>query len=188
VLDADLNTVTVDPIYLANPTPYLLQFNTTALAGPSSMAMSADGQSLVIANIGPGNNNFLLNVNGNASGLNFGSVPQGTQSQPMTATVANIGNAPLTLGTPYFASTTSNSAFSVLNSSTCTNNLTLNVGGSSQNNGSCNFNLEFTPTSGGLTSQQFTFRSNAFNGGVPVLTVQGTGGAGGSVQKAKPQK
>jgi sugar lactone lactonase YvrE len=186
VLDGNTNTITVDPIYLNNPTPYLLQFDTTTLAAPSSMAMSAGGQSLVITNTGNGSNNALVYVNGNAGALNFGSVPKGTQSQAMTATVANIGNAALTLGIPYFTTTTSNPAFSVLNSSTCTNNLTLGVGGSPQNGGSCNFNFEFTPNSVGPTSQQFTIRSNAFNHGIPVLTVQGTGTAGGSVQKTKP--
>jgi sugar lactone lactonase YvrE len=188
VLDGYANTITVDPIYLNNPNTYLLQFDTSALTATSSMAMSAGGQSLVITNIGNGTNNTLVYVNGNAGALNFGSVPQGTQSQAMTATVANIGNTSLTLGIPYFTTTTSNPAFSVLNSSTCTNNLTLGVGGSPQNNGSCNFNFEFTPTSVGPTSQQFSIRSNAFNQGIPVLTVQGTGTAGGSVQKAKPRK
>ena len=175
VLDGITNKITVDPLYLNNPTPYTLQFDNTLLASASSMAISAGGQSFVIANIGAGISNNLVYVNGNTAALNFGSVPQGTQSQPLTATVANIGNASLTLRTPYYSSNSSNSAFSILNSTTCTNNLSLAPGGSAQGAGSCAVNFEFTPTSSGLTSQQFTINSNAYNTGIPVLTVQGTG-------------
>jgi sugar lactone lactonase YvrE len=188
VLDGYVNTVTVDPLYLNNPTPYLLQFDNSALAAPSSIAMSAGGQSLVISNIGMGADNNLVFVNGNTSTLDFGSVARGTQSQAMTATVANIGNATLTLGIPYYATTTANPAFSILNSSTCTNDLTLGAGGSTQNNGSCDFNFEFKPIAAGLTSQQFTLHSNAYNKGIPILRVQGTGTGNGSVQKPNPRK
>ncbi len=175
VLDGTTNHITVDPIYLNNPTPYTLPFDNSLLAAASSMAISAGGQSFVIANIGAGTSNNLVYLNGNTAALNFGSVTQGTQSQPLTATVANIGNGSLIVGTPYYSSTSSNAAFSVLNSSTCTNNLTLAPGGSAQGGGSCTMNFEFTPSSPGSTSQQFTINSNAFNAGIPVLTVQGTG-------------
>jgi sugar lactone lactonase YvrE len=177
VLDGIANTITVDPIYINNPTPYLLSFDNTLLASASSMAISAGGQSFVIANIGTGANNNLVYLNGNKATLKFGNVKVGTQSPLMTATVANIGNATMTLGTPYYSSTTSNSAFSILNSTRCTNNLGLASGGS------CSINFEFTPSALGQTSQQFTINSNAFNTGIPVLTVQGTGTAGGAVVK-----
>ena len=184
ILDGVSNSITVDPIYLSNAPAYTynLNLNNTALNSASAMALSAGGQSLVISNVGNGANNSLFYVNGNAAGLAFGTVPDGTQSSTMTATVANIGNFAMTLGTPFFASTTTNAAFSLLNSSTCTNGSALGSGST------CTVNYQFTPSSAGPTSQQFTFPSNAYNNSVPVLTLQGTGGAGGSVAKHKHPK
>jgi sugar lactone lactonase YvrE len=177
VLDGTANTITVDPS--SGATPYLMYFDNSLLSAASGMAISAGGQSFVIANIGTGTNNDLVLVNGNSSTLAFGSVTQGTQSQPLTAVETNIGNLNLTLGNPYYSSTTSNSAFSILGSSTCGANQTLSVGGT------CFINVEFTPASIGQTSEQITVNSTGYNTGVPILTLQGTGTSSGSDAKKK---
>jgi len=169
ILDGVANTITIDPIYASGATPYVLPFKNTLLSAASAMAISAGGQSFVISNIGAGSNNNLVLLNGNRSTLAFGSVKQGTQSQPLTATESNIGNLSLTLGNPFYSSPTSNSAFSILGSSTCGANQTLTVGSS------CSINVEFAPASVGQTSQQITVNSTAYNTGVPILTLQGTG-------------
>jgi hypothetical protein len=64
-----------------------------------------------------------------------------------------------------------------LDSSSCGNNPVIQTGLS------CSVNFTFTPSVVGQTSQQFTFNSDAYNSGVGILTVQGTGKAGGAVAK-----
>jgi sugar lactone lactonase YvrE len=179
VLDGTANTLYADQIYIQGTPPYQVQFDNTSLAAASSMAIAAGGQSFVITNIGAGSSNTLVYLNGNRSTLAFGSVKVGTQSQPMTATEYNVGNLNLTLGNPYYSVNAANGAFSILGSSTCGNNVTLNVGSS------CSINVQFAPGSAAQTSQQITVNSTAFNTGVPILTVQGTGKAGAAVVKPK---
>jgi sugar lactone lactonase YvrE len=176
VLDGVANTITVAPASPAIP-PYVLPFNNTALSAASTLAISAGGQSFLIANIGTGSSNNLVYINGNASTLAFGKVQDGTQSQTQTANNQNIGNAPLTLADPYFVTNTPNAAFSILGSSTCANNLVLTAAES------CSLNIQFQPTQIGATTQQIKIDSNAYNSGVPTLTLTGTGTAGGAARR-----
>jgi hypothetical protein len=81
----------------------------------------------------------------------------------------------MTLASPYYKTNAPNTAFTILGSSTCGANVVLNGGVP------CTINVQFTPKATGLTTQQITVDSNAFNSGVPVLTLQGTGGAAGGV-------
>jgi hypothetical protein len=156
---------------------YLVNFDNTTLTGASAMAISAGGQSFVVAGIGTGSTNNLLYLNGNRSRLAFGTVNVGTPSPAKTATVYNIGNLDLTLKTPYFVTNGFNAAFGVQNSSTCTNGLLLPP------SVPCTMNIQFTPQSLGATNQQIIVQSDGYNGTVnnPILTVQGTGG--GAVKK-----
>jgi len=156
---------------------FLVNFDNTTLTGASAMAISAGGQSFVIAGIGTGSTNNLLYLNGNRSRLAFGTVDVGTPSPAKTATVYNIGNLDLTLKTPYFVTNGFNAAFGVQNSSTCTNGLLLPP------SVPCTMNIQFTPQSLGATNQQIIVQSDGYNGTVnnPILTVQGTGG--GAVKK-----
>jgi sugar lactone lactonase YvrE len=173
ILDGVANTITA----VAGPQlpgdQYLVQFNNTTnlLSAASALAISAGGQSFVIANIGSGSSNQLVYLNGNRATLAFGGVNVGTPSTPQTATVYNIGNLDLTLKNPYFVTNGTNAAFSVLNSSTCTNGLMLPP------SIPCTMNIQFTPQSLGFTSQKITVESDGYNGTTnnPVLTVQGTG-------------
>jgi sugar lactone lactonase YvrE len=167
VLDGTANTITVDQIFDGSP-QYLVNFDNSSLAAASAMAMSAGGQSFVIANIGSGSSNSLVYLNGNRSTLAFGGVKVG-QSSTLAATEYNIGNLPLTLASPYYTTNGPNNAFSLSNSSTCGNNLTLQVGGS------CSMDVVFTPVTSGQTTQQIMVDSNAYNSGTPILTVRGTG-------------
>jgi sugar lactone lactonase YvrE len=181
ILDGVANTITA----VAGPQlpgdQYLVQFDNTKLSAASALAISAGGQSFVIANIGSGSSNQLVYLNGNRSTIGFGTVLVGTPSTPETATVYNIGNLDLTLKTPYFVTNGTNAAFSVLNSSTCSNGLMLPP------SVPCTMNIQFKPQSVGFTSQNIIVESDGYNGTTnnPVLTVQGTGGGGGAVPKKK---
>jgi sugar lactone lactonase YvrE len=177
VLDGLANTLTAVPGPQLPNQQYLVNFDNTTLTGASALAISAGGQSFLVAGIGTGNTNNLLYLNGNRSRLAFGTVNVGTPSPPQTATVYNIGNLDLTLKTPYYVTNGFNAAFGVQNSSTCTNGLVLAP------SVPCTMNIQFTPQSLGGTNQQITVESDGYNGTVnnPILTVQGTGG--GAVAK-----
>jgi sugar lactone lactonase YvrE len=172
VLDGLANTITAVPGPQLPNGQFLVNFDNSTLVGASAMAISAGGQSFVIAGIGTGSSNNLLFLNGNRSRLAFGTVNVGTPSPAQTATVYNIGNLDLTLKTPYFVTNGFNAAFDVLNSSTCTNGLLLAP------SVPCTMNIQFTPQSLGGTNQQIFVQSDGYNGTVnnPILTVQGTGG------------
>ena len=172
VLDGKVSTITVVPLtgngYLVgfvNPTPA----TPSALAAPSALATSAGAQSFVIANIGSSLNS-LVYLNGNSSTLAFSTVKTGT-SPSLPATVYNIGDAALKLGKP----TETGAGFTILNSSTCYNGLTLGT------SNSCAINVQFSPTKVQPYSGTIAVPSNAYNNGIPVLNLSGTGSATGSI-------
>ncbi len=112
-------------------------------------------------------------LNGNRSTLAFGGVRLGNQKN-LTATEYNIGNLPLTLGSPYYTTNGANAAFTVLGSTTCGNGLVLDPAAP------CDINVQFAPNTLGQTTQQLTVNSNGYNGGSgaiasPILTLRGTG-------------
>ncbi|HXP07366.1 MAG TPA: hypothetical protein VN828_02670 [Acidobacteriaceae bacterium] len=181
VLDGVANTITaVAGPQLPND-QYLVQFDNTTLSAASALAISAGGQSFVVANIGTGSSNNLVYLNGNRSRLPFGNVTVGTPSQPQTATVYNIGNLDLTLKTPYYVTNGFNAAFSVLGSSTCGNGVMLAP------SVPCTMNIQFTPQFLGATNQQIIVQSDGYNGTTnnPILTVAGTGGGAVAGNKKK---
>jgi hypothetical protein len=167
VLDGVANTITVLQLYSSVP-PYVVNFNNSSLAAASALAISAGGQSFVVANIGTGSTNNLVYLNGNRSALAFGSVPVG-QSSTLPATEYNIGNMNLTLASPFYTTNVPNNSFTLSNTSTCGGNLMLTVGGS------CSIDVVFKPVASGQTTQQIMVDSTAYNSGVPILTVRGTG-------------
>jgi hypothetical protein len=184
VLDTNANTITV----IAGPQlpndQHLLQFDNSKLTAASALAISAGGQSFVIANIGGTTTDNLVYLNGNGSALAFGSVKVNSQSQTLTATEYNIGNLALTLQSPYYTTNGVNAAFDVLGSTTCTANLLL------EPSIPCSINVQFKPSVIGQTTQQLTVKSDGYNGGSgaissPILTLRGTGTAGAGV---KPKK
>jgi hypothetical protein len=181
VLDGNANTITVVPGPQLQNANFLLNFDNTLLNSASALAISAGGQSFVIANIGTGTSNNLVYLNGNRSRLPFGTVNVGTPSQPQTATTYNIGNLDLTLKTPYYVTNGFNAAFTVLGSSTCGNGVMLAP------SLSCTTNVQFTPQSLGATNQQIIIQSDGYNGTVnnPILTVAGTGGGAVAGNKKK---
>jgi sugar lactone lactonase YvrE len=184
ILDGTANTITVVPPPTSTQPVHLLQFDNSMLTAASGFAASAGAQSFVIANLaGPGSSN-LVRLNGNRSTLAFGSVKVGSQSQPKTATVYNIGNLNMTLGSPYFTTNGANPSFSILGSTQCDN------GNFLAPSWSCNIDVEFIPQHIGLTTQQLTVQSDGYNGGsgsgtAPILVLRGTGAAGGSAKKKK---
>ena len=106
ILDGVANTITVVPGPQLQNDNYLLPFDNSTLTGASALAISAGGQSFVIANIASATSDNLLYLNGNRSALAFGSVKV-SQSQTQTATEYNIGNLALTLQSPYTPPTVS---------------------------------------------------------------------------------
>ncbi len=184
VLDGVANTITVVGGPTSGTTPWLLNFDNSLLSSASALAISAGGQSFVVANIGTGSSNNLVYLNGNRSRLPFGTVNVGTPSQPQTATVYNIGNLDLTLKTPYYVTNGFNAAFGVLGSSTCANGVMLAP------SLSCTMNIQFTPQSLGATNQQIIVQSDGYNGTTnnPILTVAGTGGGAVAGHKKKDKQ
>ena len=176
VLDGFADTLTVVPPAASGFASYLVDFDNTTLSAASALAISAGGQSFVIANIGTGNTNNLVYLNGNASALPFGNVTVGNQSPTMTATEYNIGNLSLTLASPFYTTNRRDTAFSVLGSSTCGNGLMLAT------SAPCTINVQFTPQVIGQTTQRINVQSNGYNGGQPALTLSGTGTEGGGVR------
>jgi hypothetical protein len=173
VLDGNANTITV--VSPNKTDSHLLTFNNSALVAASSFAISAGGQDFVLTTLGNGADNNLVYLNGNRSVLAFGGVKLGNQKN-LTATEYNIGNSPLTLGSPYYTTNGANSAFTVLGSTMCSNGLVLNPAAP------CDINVQFAPDTLGQTTQQLTVQSNGYNGGsgaiaAPILTLRGTGNA-----------
>jgi sugar lactone lactonase YvrE len=166
VLDGVAGTITVVPPAGASQ---LLGFNNTSLSVPSALASSAGSQSFVVANVG-GMSNSLIYLNGNSSTLAFGNVPVNGESATQMATVVNIGNQTLTLSSPYYSVNKTVAAFDLQNSTTCKPE-NLNPAKS------CSFNLQFDPTSAVAFSQQVIINSNAYNNGIPLINLSGTGTA-----------
>jgi sugar lactone lactonase YvrE len=164
VLDGAAGTVTVIP-----PTGngYQVGFGAT-LSAPSAMAASAGTQSFVIANVGNGITNSLVYLNGNSSTLAFGDVAE-RRSKTLSATVRNIGNDDLKLGSPYLTETPDNPAFSTSGTTTCRNFEVLDSGTS------CVIGVRFAPVATGFTSAEAAVQSNAYNNGIPVVNFNGTG-------------
>ncbi|HXP11234.1 MAG TPA: hypothetical protein VN828_22215 [Acidobacteriaceae bacterium] len=166
VLDGNVNTITV---LSATGNTHPLSFAGASLAAPSALVSSAGSQSFVIANIGDGNSNSLIYLNGNSATLAFGNQATNSTSQTQTATVANIGNQNLTLSRPAYTIANSNRAFNILGSSTCTPNDTLTSAST------CTLNVQFAPTTAGAQAEQITIQSRAYNNGTPQLNLTGTG-------------
>ena len=168
VLDGTANSITVVP---ATGNSYPVAFTNTSLAAASALASSAGGQSFVVANIGNGTSNSLIYLNGNVASIAFGNVPVNTTSPVQTVNAYNIGNAALTLVTSF---TNSNPVFAITDSN-CTEGTVLNPGST------CYGNLDFTPVAQQAYTGQISAGTNAYNNGIPVVDVSGTGIATGSV-------
>jgi sugar lactone lactonase YvrE len=175
ILDGNANTITV---MSATGNSQLLSFAGASLVAPSALVSSAGSQSFVIANIGDGNSNSLIFLNGNSATLAFGNQATNSTSQMQTATVANIGNQNLTLLRPDFTIKNSNRAFSILGSSTCA------AGDTLTSSSTCTFNVQFAPTAVGLQGEQVTVQSRAYNSGTPQINLTGTGASTGKAQVA----
>jgi hypothetical protein len=174
-LDGTVGTLTVIP-----PTGngYQVGFSTT-LSAPSALGVSAGTQSFVISNVGSGTSNSLVYLNGNSSTLAFGNVAR-NRTKSLPATVLNIGNEDLTLGTPYLEQIIDNPAFSISaygSGTTCSNGELLGPATS------CVIGVNFTPTAIGFTSEAAAVESNAYNNGIPVVNFTGTGTGGGGVRR-----
>jgi sugar lactone lactonase YvrE len=166
ILDGNANTITV---MSATGNSQLLSFAGASLVAPSALVSSAGSQSFVIANIGDGNSNSLIFLNGNSTTLAFGNQATNSTSQTQMATVANIGNQNLTLSRPDFTIKNSNRAFSILGSSTCA------AGDTLTSSSTCTFNVQFAPTAVGLLGEQVIVQSRAYNSGTPQINLTGTG-------------
>ena len=106
-------------------------------------------------------------MNRTSATVAFGPVVEGKPSETLTQTFSNGGDASLTLGTPYYtASGTNTGDFAVQSSSTCASGAALAVGGS------CTLSEVFTPSTTNAESETLTVASNG--GNIPLL-LTGTG-------------
>jgi hypothetical protein len=137
----------------------------------------------VIANVGNATSNNLVFLNGNSSTLAFGNVPVNGDSATQIATVTNIGNQTLTLSNPYYSVNQTVTAFDVQSSTTC---MPENLNPAE----SCSFNVQFRPMAASALSQQVTIRSNAYNSGLPLINLTGTGtaAAGANLRRSPERK
>jgi hypothetical protein len=171
VLDGTARTITVAP---STGDSYLVGFASSLLSAPSALASSAGAQSFVIADIGNGTSNSLVYLNGNNSLLAFGNVTRNTNSAAGMVNLYNIGNIAMKLTKPSYTLTQSPSVFSALSGFDCTNHLSLAP------STSCTGSLQFSPAALQTYTGQLLFTSDAYNSGMPVLNLSGTGTAVGS--------
>jgi sugar lactone lactonase YvrE len=180
ILDGTLNTIT--EVHTNQTSTLLAIANPSALSYPSALASSAGSQSFVVANLGGGSANNLVYLNGNSVSFAFGSQANGSTSASQTATIANIGNQPLTLSNTRNGYYNPNPipGFGLGTTTTCAN------GDVYTSLTSCFFAVEFEPTSKytGALKEQVTINSNAYNSGIPAITLTGTGTAAGPQVKA----
>jgi hypothetical protein len=165
VLDGTAGTITVVPPSGAS---HLLAFNNSSLSAPSALALSAGGQSFVVANLGGGSSNALVFLNGNSSTLAFGNENVNSTSAAQTATVENIGNLPLVLNSNDYSPRTM-PGLVLTGSNACAGNDSLAI------SASCPFSVEFAPKTPGEVSQAVKINSNAYNSGNPLIHLSGTG-------------
>ncbi len=164
-----------------NQTSSLLAIaNPASLSYPSALASSAGSQSFVVANLGGGTANNLVYLNGNSVTFAFASTANNSVSASQTATVANIGNQPMTLSNNSYYNPNPIPAFGLGTTTTCAN------GDVYTSLTSCLFAVEFEPTSkySGAQSRQVKIISNAYNSGTPLITLTGTGTGAGPLVKA----
>ncbi len=178
ILDGGLDTIT--ELYTNQTSAVLAIANPASLSYPSALASSAGSQSFVVANLGGGTANNLVFLNGNSVTFAFGSQANNSVSASQTATVANIGNQPMTLSYNSYYNPNPIPGFGLGTTTTCAN------GDIYTSLTSCLFAVEFEPTSkfSGAQSEQAKIISNAYNSGTPIITLTGTGTGAGPLVKA----
>ena len=178
ILDGTLNTIT--EVYTNQTSALLAIANPGSLSYPSALASSAGSQSFVVANLGGGTANNLVYLNGNSVTFAFGSQATNTISASQTATVANIGNQPMTLSNFNYYNPNPIPGFGLGTTTTCAS------GDIYTSLTSCLFTVEFEPTSRytGAQNAQVKINSDAYNSGIPIINLTGTGTGAGPLVKA----
>jgi sugar lactone lactonase YvrE len=173
ILDGTLNTIT--ELYTNQTSALLAIANPASLSYPSALASSAGSQSFVVTNLGGGTSNSLVYLNGNSVSFGFGNQANNSVSSSQTATVANIGNQPMTLSNNSYYNPNPMPGFGLGTTTTCAN------GDIYSSLTSCLFAVAFEPTSefSGAQSEQARIMSNAYNSGTPIINLTGTGTGSG---------
>jgi sugar lactone lactonase YvrE len=165
VLDGAANTFSViNPNGTSNP---LTIADTTSLYAPSALASSAGSQSFIIANLSNGTSNNLVFLNGNSSTLAFGNQLTGVQTASQTVTVGNIGNQELVFNNNFM--TTHSFAVFSQTGGTCAGGVKLTAPAT------CSLSFAFKPTATTSYTGTAILNTKAYNTGVPVITLTGTG-------------
>ena len=154
----------------AGAQPYAISLSSNMLNSALGMAPIGNGQGFLIANgVGPG---ILTNIDffyGYAAGLSFPATAVGSQSSPLTSTLLNVGNLPLTLGNPAYNESGQIAAFPIQSTSTCANSLVLDPAER------CMVDAVFAPSASGSFTGGLTFTTNGFSPlGPPLVTLTGT--------------
>jgi hypothetical protein len=95
--------------------------------------------------------------------LNLGNVPAGSISPPQTATLTNIGNAPLTILSMIYNDNAPGGLFSSFNTTTCAPNLTIAPGSN------CTISIEFQANASASGPQSGSVMVNFAAGGSATL-------------------
>jgi Abnormal spindle-like microcephaly-assoc'd, ASPM-SPD-2-Hydin/Beta-propeller repeat len=108
--------------------------------------------------------------------LTFSSQTVATASSPMTVTVTNTGNTPVTLGATVTAFSGTNASDFSVGSTTCTASLVLSTSGAGS---TCTINVVFTPGAAGSRSATLSVTDTA-TGSPQTVMLSGTGTAAGT--------
>lgn len=155
-------SVTFTPTLSATTETATLNFNDTYPGSPQTVTLSGPTPGLT----------SILNLTPNP--VLFGTIQQSTTSGVVTLTALNSGNTTMTLATPYFSISGTNSAdFSNTGAGTCANGGTLAAAAS------CTVTLTFTPATTNPESASFTFFTTATNSVPPrTANLEGSGSSG----------
>jgi sugar lactone lactonase YvrE len=145
------------------------------LLNPSEMAFTAGPNALLISDLG----SEMVQVSGTQATLSFPTTSPGSLSAPLTATITNVGNLPLNLGSPDYSPSGQTADFPIQSTTTCTNAMILNP------TASCGIDAVFAPPTTGSFSATLALSTSSFSAGAPAVNLVGTGGTGDDAVMAR---
>jgi hypothetical protein len=157
-IDPAIGNVSVQPVHTPNEFGVfvLLKTGTSSSGGSSSGGSGASTPGPLTVSVSP-------------SSLNFGQVAVGSVSSVQTVTVTNAGSSSVTLNA---AAITGSSTFALAGPGTCPT-------GSLAPGASCNYGIQFSPTSATAEAATLDINDNAA-GNPQLVSLNGTGTSGAS--------
>jgi len=138
--------------------------------GPAGVAVDGAGDVFVADTLNDAVTELLLST---PPALNFPKTGVGASSSAQSVTIANTGNASLTIPPPATGTNPSIAAgFRYDNASTCPQLSISSSGGTLAPGASCTLAIDFVPTTGGSTSSSLVLTDNSLNAAAPNYTQQ----------------